>query len=72
VCFEDAKGHAQSILANCTDAGVIDPFVEKKRMIRLMLEDVTLVKRDQLTSMYVLKAAPRRASNYRCRSARPC
>ena len=31
VCFEDAEGHVRSILANCTDAGGIDPFVEISR-----------------------------------------
>jgi len=28
VYFHDAEGRLQSILANCTDAGGIDPFVE--------------------------------------------
>ena len=31
VCFEDAEGHVRLILANCTDAGGIDPFVEISR-----------------------------------------
>jgi len=31
VCFEDAEGRVRSILANCTDAGGIDPFVEISR-----------------------------------------
>jgi hypothetical protein len=28
VYFYDAEGRLQSILANCTDAGGLDPFVE--------------------------------------------
>jgi len=28
VYFHDEKGRLQSILANCTDAGGVDPFVE--------------------------------------------
>jgi Family of unknown function (DUF5372) len=27
VYFHDAEGHLQSILASCTDAGGVDPFV---------------------------------------------
>jgi len=28
VYFHDAEGRLQSLLANCTDAGGVDPFVE--------------------------------------------
>jgi hypothetical protein len=28
VYFEDAQGQVQSILASCTDAGGVDPFIE--------------------------------------------